>query len=228
MRWCWLTVNSQLWFIQMRPRGKLPYTLGESSGWRLYVRDRLDHVLACSQTTDIYIIGSNGIQMSTSYPHWGQNRACPQLWHILSLLTRWTRYSHSFFSGNGYKNERSWKIESILSTLISLNPRKRDKQIFFSACLAKWHYCFLTLKKLPLMKSCFGMRDTDYSPFLGQHIISVQVPDQWPTSKHTHTHANRHTHTLQGKLSFTSLMQRKMGKSNLASIFVLIWIFIRK
>lgn len=38
------------------------------------------------------------------------------------------------------------------------------------------------------MKSCFGMRDSDYSPFLGQNIIRVQVPNQWPTSKHTHIH----------------------------------------
>lgn len=58
---------------------------GGRAGWRLYARDRLDHVLACSKTTNIYIIGSNGIQMSTSYPHQGQNRACLQVWHILAV-----------------------------------------------------------------------------------------------------------------------------------------------
>lgn len=107
-----------------------------------------------------------------------------------------------FFLDSWCAYEQSLKIKECVK--ISFN-RELGKQIL-SLCAAVWCYCFLTLKWLLLMKSCFGMRDTDYSPFLGQHIISVQVPYQWPTSKHAHTLT---AHTLQGKLSFNSLIWSK-------------------
>lgn len=104
--WCSLTVNSQLWardlLQHVHEENSLSFFFSSFTrvagefAWD-YARDRLDHVLACWKTTNIYIIGSNGIWMSTSNPHRGQNRACLQIWHILILYKeRWTWYSESF------------------------------------------------------------------------------------------------------------------------------------
>lgn len=97
----------------------------------LDVRDRLDHVLACSKTKNIYIIGSNGIWMSASNPHQGQNRACLQIWHILVSINRDEHDIQSLFfpSGNVSSNEQSHKIEQILDTAICLNREREIKSV---------------------------------------------------------------------------------------------------
>lgn len=69
----WIPIFDQKDFRQLGREANFHFHVVQERRFcsRPYVRGRLDHVLACSKAVNIYIIGSNGIWMSTSGPHLG-------------------------------------------------------------------------------------------------------------------------------------------------------------
>lgn len=168
-----------LWFSRFSDVMKkmpLPYEGVSRAGD--YVTGSSVHVLACSKAMNIYIIGSNGIRWAHQPPSGTEQGMSADLAHSSAYKGRWTWYSQSSFflflsRANAFLYELSYKIEQILKTAICWNwqPGETMRHRCF---VWPWNYS-------NLCKAVSVWETPDYSPFLGQLIISVQVLNQWPT-----------------------------------------------